>query len=86
MAENYIKITYNEQVIASLNAGETATLSCAGQVMESDVVIEAAAASNDCGTGSIQMVTIDVEDIANPTEASPAIARNNNNLYILTEV
>lgn len=34
------EITYNGQVIASLNGGETATLSCEGKKMASDVVVK----------------------------------------------
>ena len=49
------EIKYNGSVIASLKGGETATLACAGKLMESNVVVTA-----DSGGGSASVETCSV--------------------------
>ena len=64
-------ITYNGQVIASLNAGETATLSCNGKKMVSDVVVK-------IGSGGASAYTVtSVDELpSNAVDGSLAVVEN----------
>ena len=42
-----VSVTYNNELIASLEAGQTATLPCAGKVMEGDVVVASDESAGD---------------------------------------
>lgn len=56
------EIKYNGSVIASPEAGQTATLKCAGMTMESDVVVDVAEQSGD-GTDTSATATVnDIRD------------------------
>lgn len=55
------EIIYNGSVIASLDGGETATLACVGKVMESNVVVTAAADSGDSAGVETCSVSFDLE-------------------------
>ena len=58
-AQHMTAITYNGTVIASPEAGQTATIKCAGKKMESDVVVEVPESGGGSGGGSgVQHFTV----------------------------
>jgi hypothetical protein len=61
------EIKYNGSVIASPEAGQTATLKCAGMTMESDVVVEVAENAGGGGSGGSDAVIVPLTITENGT-------------------
>lgn len=66
-AKPLAEITYNGETIAQLNAGETATLSCEGMKMASDVVVKVGMVITP--TGSITFIKNGTYDVTNVAKA-----------------
>ncbi len=62
------EIKYNGNVIASVEAGKTATLPCKGKKMKSDIVVTAPAESGESGGSASQDLAVLVSASANVSE------------------
>lgn len=79
-----VSITYNEQVIASLNSGETATLSCSGKKMLSDVEVKVESGYIK-PSGSISITENNTYDVTNYARAVVDVAQNGTPQIALNE-
>lgn len=74
-----VEVINKDDIVVTLNSGQTATIKSKGVKMESDIVVKAIGVG-----GGIDLANIpEVDTIDNPTESSPSAVKYNGEIYLL---